>query len=375
MPALDISDLARKARQFETILNRVKDEIAPRDFGWYPYNTLGVFSILEKLLTGANRRLLDLAGSDPLLDIGCADGALAFFFESLGCRVHAIDHPHSNFNRMRGAIEIRSRLHSSITLEAVDLDSQFALPDDTVGLALFLGLLYHLKNPFYVLEHLAVKARYCLLSTRIAERTPGRTLIQREPLTYLLAPAEANNDPTNYWIFSQAALERLLDRTGWDILDYTTIGCRNDSDPINPNRDQRAYALLRSRIRKPDRVKLLEGWHALEEDSFRWTARRFSVLITQASVSRLRLTFELPAAIIERLGAITLTSAGGAPQTYSSAGHHTYLVELQGPQRVDFLLDKALPASDADPRELGVLVSFWKPGLLHPDPMAPFELF
>jgi hypothetical protein len=43
-----------------------------------------------------------LARGGPVLDLGCADGALAFFLESMSLRVHALDHPTSNYNRMQG---------------------------------------------------------------------------------------------------------------------------------------------------------------------------------------------------------------------------------------------------------------------------------
>ena len=40
---------------------------------------------------GAIKGLLALARGGPVIDIGCADGALAFFLESLGMRVHALN--------------------------------------------------------------------------------------------------------------------------------------------------------------------------------------------------------------------------------------------------------------------------------------------
>ena len=106
-----------------------------------------------------------------------------------------------------------------------DVDAGWPMNGRTVGLAVCLGVLYHLKNPYLVLEALARHSRYCLLSTRVAQVTVSGAGIEREPVAYLLDPREANNDPTNYWIFSDAGLRRILDRTGWDILDFATTGC------------------------------------------------------------------------------------------------------------------------------------------------------
>ena len=69
-----------------------------------------------------------------------------------------------------------------------DLDAGLDLRDRTFGLTLCLGVLYHLKNPFGLLETLAHHSRYCLLSTRIAQVTLRGTPIADEPVAYLLIP-------------------------------------------------------------------------------------------------------------------------------------------------------------------------------------------
>jgi hypothetical protein len=164
----------------------------------------------------------------------------------------------------------------------VDLDSQFSLPQQEYGLVFFLGLLYHLKNPFYVMERLARSARHVVLSTRVAQyaqpvtrgyveprsllwslasralrRFPlplpvpasGMTRIAGLPVAYLVDERECNNDPTNYWMFTVDGLRRLLRRCGWEILDFTTTGNTLASDPASQHGDERAWCLARSRIR------------------------------------------------------------------------------------------------------------------------------
>ena len=88
----------------------------------------------------------------------------------------------------------------------------------------FLGILYHLKNPFLVMETLSKVARHRLVSTQVARFIPHGQPIHEIPVAYLLYPTESNNDSTNYWTFSEAGLLRLFDRTGWDVLTCRTIG-------------------------------------------------------------------------------------------------------------------------------------------------------
>jgi hypothetical protein len=97
-----------------------------------------------------------------------------------------------------------------------------------------------------VLEKLAALARYCFLSTRIARQTDNGQQISQGPITYLLGPNECNNDSTNFWIFSEEGLKRLINRTGWSILSYLSIGATANSTPADPERDERAFCLLRS---------------------------------------------------------------------------------------------------------------------------------
>src|SRR5690606_4198047 len=121
-------------------------------------------------------------------------GELSFLLEALGFHVTAIDHPSYNHNGMQGIRALRSALGSSIEIHEVDLDRQFTLPSASYDLILFLGVLYHLRNPFFVLEELAKRAHHCLLSTRIASHLPTGSPLEKEaPLAYLLDSGELND--------------------------------------------------------------------------------------------------------------------------------------------------------------------------------------
>ncbi len=262
---MDISELKQRAVAFQRELDGTKAALAPQSFGWYPYGTLSNFGVLDQLLRGERRRLLELIDGRLTVDIGCADGDLAFFLETLGCRVAVIDYAPTNYNGLQGLRLLKSALNSRVEIHEVDLDSQFVLPGgQSYGLVFLLGTLYHLKNPYFVLESIARRARFCLISTRIARYASGRRRRlrlfrdRREksdrvkladlPVAYLLDELECNDDFTNYWIFSEGGLHRILRRAGWSVSDYLSVGNTADSDPASAEGDERAFCLVRSRL-------------------------------------------------------------------------------------------------------------------------------
>src|SRR5579884_1505092 len=179
---MDSSQLNQAAQTFRTRLDQHKRQLAPSEFGWYPYGTLDNFYLLDRMLTGENRNFLDRVGEGAIVDIGAADGDAAFFLESLGYRAHVADFPPTNFNGCRGVRLLKESLKSAVEILETDLDAQFRLPGDRYELAFFLGILYHLKNPFLALESLAKSARYAFVSTRIARYSAARHVRSRVEL-------------------------------------------------------------------------------------------------------------------------------------------------------------------------------------------------
>lgn len=383
-PYRDVRELVPLSDGFNQRLDRIRRENPLSGAGWYPYDTLGVFEVLDSMLREERRDLLALADGSPVLDVACGDGALSFFLESLGCRVTAIENPATNFNHTRGFESLRSLLGASAELELHNIDESFDLGSRAYGLAFCLGVLYHLKNPFRVLETLAKHARYCVIGTRIAQVTVRGTPISDEPVAYLVGPAEMNADATNYWIFSEAGLRRILDRAGWDVCDFTTTGARRNSDPARSDRDQRAFCMLRSKVASPwVDATLEEGWHTMEAASWRWTGRRFVVSVRRISPApRVKFEFILPESVFQAVGAVRLraTANGVALPAgwYTSPGRHEYVQALPEPapagDRVSlrFELDKAFQAPDG--RELGLQVVFWNYDDPVPRALAPITV-
>lgn len=360
-------DLVAAAVAFRERLKAVKESIPNRWFEWYPYDTLTNVGHINKLLSGTGYDLGELVAEGPVLDVGCADGDLAFFLESASACVTAIDHPRGNYNGMAGVRALRQALGSSVEVREIDLDAEFQLAaGDRYGLAVMLGVLYHLKNPFYVLETLARHAKYCLLSTRITHFVPAvEAAVNHVPLAYLVDADELNADNSNFWIFTEAGLERLLKRTHWNVLVRMKMGAVEASYPHTVEDDERMFCLLRSQFGVTN-LDMVAGWHAPEDSGWRWTAREFKARLRVRQPGEYSLEVELyvPEAIIQRYGEVTLSVAVNgellAPHRYEIPGLYTYCrrVAVQREEALlEFSLDHALPPDDADSRERGVIVA------------------
>jgi hypothetical protein len=118
--------------------------------------------------------------------------------------------------------------------------------------------------------------------------------------------------------------------------------------------------------------QLIGGFYGVEQNSWRWTAGRFSVLLrpprtAAANGAVLQLKFAIPEVALSRLKGVSLSAyvngTALAPESYRQAGQFIYSRDVPGKllagdvARVDFSLDKTIAASAADHRELGVVVS------------------
>jgi len=370
LPATKTSTLREQANRFQEHLASVKSQtpLDPR-VTWYPWRSLAQMEVLDKILRGDAAALMKMIGHDPVLDVGCGDGDIAFFLETLGVQVDAIDHAPTNYNALLGVHALKQKLGSSVRIHAVDLDARPSLPGSNYGFTVMLGVLYHLKNPFLVLEALARSSRYIFLSTRIASLSPDRkTNFGALPIAYLVEEDELNNDNSNFWIFSENALRRVVKRSGWEVLHYTTIGPASAADPVTPAGDARAFILAKSRLAAPPcDFRLLRGWHHLEYDAWRWTERAFSMEVTAYAPLRpatLRFLFQLPEVVLTSTPALTLSvRVNGTPLVsviYSTPGEHEYIGSIPaldaGVATVEFELDHAIAPTEVDRRELGLLV-------------------
>ncbi|MEN6534128.1 MAG: hypothetical protein ABFD89_10730 [Bryobacteraceae bacterium] len=363
------SELLDEGERFRTELQNLKRKLVVADYGWYPYDSLSSLGILTRLIEPVFSEISEGLATGPIADIGCADGDLGLFCAYLGAQVDAIDHLDSSFNQMRGVEILREALDVPVGVHDLDIDGRFRFPRSGYRFAFFLGTLYHLKNPFYVLEELARRADWCLLSTRIAQTTPRGTRLEEEPLAYLLDTREANDDPTNYWIFSAAGLLQLLRRAGWTVFGQERVGRKLDSDPIHSDADERMFVLLKSQPRHPELlVRPTYGWYEPENDSWRWTAKTFGLEIVppaEGKLSEFALRFEVPPPVLQATGSVRVTCmidgqrtgtvSCGVPESLEFRGRFPNLSTRRTLQ-LDFSVESNYSPGHGDVRDLGVIV-------------------
>ena len=240
------NNLITQKLAFEQILNSTKTQ-NPLGEGcsYYGYGTLDNIDHIGKLL---NNDISIIEEAESIIDIGCGDGDLSFFLEFLYPHKHisCIDYPKTNWNGMKAIYTIKDQLKSNITVMEQDLDSSDTL-NISGDLALTLGIFYHLKNPILLLDMLyKTSIKYIILNTKIAKFLPNYALdISQHPVAYLANTHEINNDPTNWWIFSEKALAVLFDRTGWMSVNSFCVGDNISSTPADMNHDQRYFCLLK----------------------------------------------------------------------------------------------------------------------------------
>ena len=151
-----------------------------------------------------------------------------------------------------------------------------------------------------------------------------------------------------------------------------SAGCKRRHHP-NPSatiEEESELAIAVSVADPRDASQLLSGFHALEQNTWRWTMKRFAVsLATPANAgtrgAKLELKFVLPEAIAAQMLGVTITpSIGGAKAgscRVDKAGEQSCVFQV-GPDLlkadaviVQFDLDKAIAPNAGDSRELGII--------------------
>ncbi|HKD08368.1 MAG TPA: hypothetical protein VKB79_20880 [Bryobacteraceae bacterium] len=119
-------------------------------------------------------------------------------------------------------------------------------------------------------------------------------------------------------------------------------------------------------------AQLVKGLYGVESGSWRWTSGHFSILLRSplAAAQRggtLTFSFTIPDVVYQKLGKITMTVSSGGKKlnsdSFGTAGVHTLTADVPADLLIkdsvtfDFDLDKALPPSGAESRELGVIAT------------------
>ena len=142
-----------------------------------------------------------------------------------------------------------------------------------------------------------------------------------------------------------------------------TVGCRHK---------EKGLSSMVNMADPSTATQLVSGFHAVEAGAWRWTMRKFSVVLkppqgSDQSGATLRFRVFISDDQINRLGPITLSADVDGhqlePQTFSKPGDYAYsrpvpAEALKVPSvKVNFSLDKAREPDSVDGRQLGVVAS------------------
>jgi tRNA (mo5U34)-methyltransferase len=225
--------------EFEVVLQRMKQEISR--VNWCPSPPFDNTGVLARIMPEELDEIF--SGERLFADIGAADGDLAFYFTYLRKSCDIVDFAAINFNRLEGARAMKRRLMFDVEIIECDIETNFELTK-CYDFVFLLGILYHLKNPFLVLEAIAKRCRYMALSTKVCRNS----MAERGEFSELSAAYfESNNDATNFRIFTIAELKTIIHRAGWDLLSFSTVGDVAPSNPLAGEHEQIAFFVVRSR--------------------------------------------------------------------------------------------------------------------------------
>jgi tRNA (mo5U34)-methyltransferase len=149
-----------------------------------------------------------------VLDIGAWDGFFSFECERRGAaRVVAADFYSwhgGGWGTKAGFQLARETLGSRV--EDVDIDVMELAPAriGTFDLVLFLGVLYHLRNPLLALEKVASVTRRTMILETVVDMIGFR-----RPAAAFYPDRELNDDPTNWWGPNPAAVRGMLTAVGF----------------------------------------------------------------------------------------------------------------------------------------------------------------
>jgi tRNA (mo5U34)-methyltransferase len=167
-----------------------------------------------------------LAGKS-VLDIGCSDGFFSFECEKRGAaRVVALDDFSSVYiDRPNGFWVAHEILKSKVEFVQGDFLTMELASLGKFDIVLFLGVMYHLRHPFYALEKLAeVCNDQIIVETEVVPERSGLKWKLLRPLLDKIMPEaymtfiegdQLNRDPTNWWVQSRACVEGMLRACGF----------------------------------------------------------------------------------------------------------------------------------------------------------------
>lgn len=154
-----------------------------------------------------------------VLDIGAWDGFFSFEAERYGAkRVLATDHfcwSGPGWGTKAGFDLMHHHFNSNVEALDVDLPNLSLETLGTFDIVLFLGVLYHLKDPFGGLEKAA-----SMCNEQLIVETAADMLHLDEPVMRYFVGSTLNGDDTNFWAPNRACLKDMLHELGFSMVDF-----------------------------------------------------------------------------------------------------------------------------------------------------------
>jgi hypothetical protein len=149
-------------------------------------------------------------------------------------------------------------------------------------------------------------------------------------------------------------------------------GCKNKKVKVQATEEEAPRMASAVSMGDPKaETQLITGFYGVEAGAWRWTGKQFAVVLRPPTGSaqngaKLQLKLTVPPVVIEKLKNVALSATANgsalAPESYTQAGEYVYTRDvpagaLTGESvKIDFQLDKAIPPSGGDLRELGLIV-------------------
>ncbi len=157
-------------------------------------------------------------------------------------------------------------------------------------------------------------------------------------------------------------------------LAVTATACKGRHNRVTVQNEEDTAPQMASLIRMNDpkaSAQMLSGFYGLENNSWRWTSGKFSVLLRTPPIAAAQggvvtFAFSLPDIVIQKLKTVAITASVNGTKLKSARfdkpGANIFTADvppalLTGDSvRVDFALDKTVPP-DVDKRDLGVVAA------------------
>jgi hypothetical protein len=265
---------------FEAV--RQDPDFVARNITLYDFDSLDNVEAIVRLFDERSAAHLDRITNRTMIDIGCANGELGFAFEEAGFSVALLDK--SLVSAVEGS-PVRQDAPLIASIIARNKSSRAVIFDENIdvgfdpsrviegfarahpgeetferfGLGVMLGVLYHLKNPYSVVEALRQLCDHLVIGTWVADCLPEnkQRIIEDEQVVYLLKDRQLSVDPTNFWIFTPRSFRVMAERCGWRVLSEhsMTNPLPDGAEPRNRLARYVARRTRRSGVSPPDNVR------------------------------------------------------------------------------------------------------------------------